>query len=98
MLKLIHAFDMNYDNVLEYYHSFAQTDYSDIESYAVMHVIYGEKEYIDYIFNYCNDLYYLVDDANEEYIIGFGVIIDSKVLDCHKNYDVGKWKGCRFLK
>ena len=89
MLKLIHAFDMNYENVLEYYNSFEITNYSDVECHAIKQVVNGQQKYIDYIFNCSTNLYYLVDDDNEDYIIGFGSIQDTKIYDCHKNYDAG---------
>ena len=89
MLKLIHAFDMNYENVLEYYKSFKENNYDDIESFSIKQVVYGELKYIEHLMNYEKELYFLVDEKDENYIIGFGLINDSNILDCHKFYDIG---------
>lgn len=88
MLKLIHAFNMNFENVLEYYNSFAVNKYKDINNYAIRLVKEGKEKYYDYITTHekIEVIYYLVDSSNENYIIGFGSIEDSKILDYHEEY------------
>ena len=86
MLKLIHAYDMNFINVLEYYKSFCVNNYKDVNLYAIRLVANGEQEYLDWIQNSNTDIYYLIDTNNEKYILGFGSIEDSKILNYHKEY------------
>ena len=47
MLRLIHAFDMNYESVLEYYNAFE--DKTDINNYSIEKVKDGKDAYFDYI-------------------------------------------------
>ncbi len=85
MLKLVHAFDMNFSNVKNYYDSF-EDKWHDLNCYAINHVENGIQSYFKYISTFEPNLYYLVDDDNPNYIIGFGTIEDSKILDYHKYY------------
>lgn len=85
MLKLVHASDMNFDNVKDYYDSF-EDKWGDLNCYAITLVVNGPQYYFDYINVYERNLYYLVDDENPNYIIGFGTIEDSMILNYHKSY------------
>ena len=85
MLKLVHAFDMNFNNVKNYYDSF-EDKWHDLNCYAITLVVNGVQSYFEYISTYEPNLYYLIDDENPDYIIGFGAIEDSKILDYHKDY------------
>ena len=71
MLKLIHAFDMDFSSVLEYYNSF-EDKWHDLNCYAITKVKDGTEKYFDYISEM--NLYYLVDDVNPDYIIGYGSV------------------------
>lgn len=84
MLILIHAFDMPFSNVQEYYNSFALK--KDFNSYAISLVNKGAEQYFKWIYAYEKNMYYLVDDSNPNYIIGFGVIKYSKSLDYHSDW------------
>lgn len=85
MLKLVHAFEMNFNNVKNYYDSF-EDKWRDLNCYAITHVVNGAQSYFDYIYTYKPNLYYLVDDENSDYIIGFGTIEDSGIINYHKDY------------
>ncbi len=85
MLKLIHANDMNFNSVKNYYDSFTDK-WKDLNCYAISHAQYGPNEYFDFVNTYENNLFYLVDEDKEDYIIGFGTIEDAKILDYHKDY------------
>lgn len=85
MLKLVHASDMNFDNVKNYYDSF-EDKRGDLNCCAITQVVNGAQSYFDYINNYEPNLYYLVNDENPDYIIGYGAIEDSMILNYHKPY------------
>lgn len=85
MLQLVHAMNMNFNNVKEYYNSFVDK-WRDLNCFAIMCVENGMQSYFDYINIYEKNLYYLVNDENPDYIIGFGTIEDSGILDYHKSY------------
>lgn len=85
MLKLIHAVDMNLNSVKEYYDSF-ENPWREIGCYAITKINSSEEEYLRYLFEDEKHLYYLIDDNNPNYIIGFGSIEDSYILDYHKSY------------
>ncbi len=76
MLKLIHALDMNFNSVKNYYDSFIDK-YSDLNCYAITQIVEGKKSYFDYIAIYEKNLYYLINENNPTYIIGFGTIKDT---------------------
>ena len=86
MLKLVHAFDMKFENVLEYYNSFAINNYKDVNNFAISLVSEGKEKYYDWITKYEDEIYYLVDSSNENYIIGYGSIEDDELLDYYKEY------------
>lgn len=86
MLTLIHSFDMPYENVLEYHNAFACTNYSDINCYAIRLTSISKKRYFDWLSRYGDGMYYLVDDTNPNYIIGFGSFEDSSAIDFHEEY------------
>ena len=83
MLKLISAFDMDYQNVLNYYNTFINMDYNDFNCFAISLVGLGEDKYFNWIYKYNNNIFYLVDSMDENDIIGYGSIVDSKILNCH---------------
>lgn len=85
MLKLVHAFDMNFDSVKDYYNSF-EDKWFDLNCYAISCVENGFKAYFDEVSMYDPNLYYLIDDEKPNYIIGYGSIENSKVLDYHLSY------------
>lgn len=85
MLKLIHAFDMNAESVQKYYNSF-EDKLEELNSYTISLINKDNKEYFNYILNWDQNLYYLVNDKNPGYIIGFGSIEASGVLNYHKDY------------
>ena len=87
MLKLIHAFDMNTKNVYEYYKSF-NNEKNDINCYAIT-LINNPYEYYNYVKRYENNLFYLVDSENENYIIGFGTINEEIYNNNHVVIDTG---------
>jgi len=85
MLKLIHASNMDYNNVKNYYDSF-KDKWKDLNCYAISIVKESPQAYFDYISKYEPNLYYLIDDEHPEYIIGFGSIEDSNIINYHKSY------------
>ena len=85
MLKLVHAMDMEFQNLKNYYDSFGG-DKIDLNCYAIAQVENGPQKYFDYFINSELNLYYLVKDENPNYIIGFGTIEDSEILNYHKDY------------
>ena len=83
MLKLINAHNKDIESVLEYYNS-----YKDKENnlcYAINTIQYGINVYLDWIINYEDNLYYLINDKKPNYIIGYGTIEDSDLIDYHNN-------------
>lgn len=85
MLKLIHALDTDFNNVVNYYNSF-EDKWHDLNCYAITKVEEGYKKYFDYITNFEPDLYFLIDDQNPNYIIGYGSIEDTKIINYHLSY------------
>ena len=85
MLKLVHAFNMDFDNVKNYYDSF-EDKWTDLNCYAINLVTDGLQSYFAYINIYERNLYYLINDKNPNYIIGFGTIEDSVILDYHEDF------------
>ena len=83
MLRLIHSFDVCYNNVRDYYNSFTDK-WKDLNSYLIYCVQFGEEKYIHALENYGKNFYYLVDDENPNYIIGCG-----KITDYGDNIDTG---------
>ena len=84
MLKLVPAMEMDFSSVLDYYNSFG--DNKDFNSYAIWTVFQGPQEYFDYLAWMEEKFYYLIDDMNPSYIIGYGSIDDSAILDYHKEH------------
>ena len=85
MLKLIHAFDMQFYSVREYCCSF-EDKWKDLNSFAILMSEQGMDEYYKWIYEYEKDMYYLVDDSNPTYIIGYGSFEDSRILNYHLHY------------
>jgi len=85
MLVLIHALDVPFNDVLDYYNSFTDK-WNDLNCYAITKVEKGSNEYFEYINSSENNLYYLIDDEKPNYIIGYGSIEDSFILNYHKDY------------
>jgi RimJ/RimL family protein N-acetyltransferase len=84
MLKLIHANDMKFNNV-EVYVNFFDDKWRDLNCYALSLVPAGIERYIDALV-YEKNLFFLVDDSNEDDIIGFGTIEDSNILNYHEDF------------
>lgn len=82
MLKLISALDMNYKSVKDYDKSYLKTP--SFACYAVVVSRRGAKEYYDYVKTYNPNMYYLVNDNNPDYILGYGDIEDG-TIDYHSN-------------
>lgn len=89
MLKLIHSLDMDLKNVLEYYNYFVENNYKDINSYIIRKIGNSEKEYFKQIETNEEELYYLVDSSDENYIIGYGRIKDYKWISDIGNISYG---------
>ena len=89
MLKLISAFDMDYQSVLNYYNTFINMGYNDFNCYAISLVGLGEDKYFNWIYEYGSNIFYLVDSMDENDIIGYGSINDYKILNCHTWYNIG---------
>ena len=89
MLKLVHAFDMNFKSVLDYYNSFAVNEYKDVNCYAIRMVNRGEEEYFDWLVKHEKAIFYMIDTNNEKYIIGYGSIKYSEMIDYYKEYNPG---------
>ena len=85
MLKLVHALDMNYDSVVDYYNAF-EDKCSDLNNYAITKIKYGKEKYYKYIIKYEELMFYLVDTENENYILGYGSIEDSPEFDFHEDF------------
>lgn len=95
MLKLVNIYDMKVENVKEYYSAF-EDKWRDLYNYTIYHIGLSDKDYYDYLeykeykknldYSYGNYLYYLIDEKNPDYIIGFGSIENSKILDYHEEY------------
>ena len=81
MLKLVSAFDMEYENVKEYYDSFDK-DYEsfrekreDINCDTIFRISESRESYFRMLRLEINpNLYYLINDEDPNYIIGFGSI------------------------
>ena len=74
MLKLVNAFDMPTRSVENYYVSFRNKD--EINCLYIIDIAFGPKNYLDSITKdqHREILFYLVDDQNPEYILGFSDI------------------------
>lgn len=59
MLKLVHALDISFNYVLEYYDSFKNK--SEINSYTISTIVDSEDAYYERIIDSFEELYYLVD-------------------------------------
>lgn len=84
MLTLIHARDMSVFSVKNYYDSFS--DLNDLNSYAIKLIDKDINKYLRWVYEYEKNMYYLVDNKNLNYIIGYGTFHDSKILNYHKRY------------
>lgn len=73
MLQLINAINTNYKSVSNYYRSF-KYNMDELNSYALSLLGKSKKSYLDYIMYIEKDLYFLIDDNNPDYIIGYGCI------------------------
>lgn len=85
MLKLVHALDMDIVCVKDYYDSF-EDKWKDLNCFAISLLGKSAENYINWVNEYEKNLYYLVDDKNPKYIIGYGSFKDSDILDYHKYY------------
>ena len=83
MLKLVHALDIPFNYVLEYYDSFKNK--SEINSYTISTIVDSEDAYYERIIDSFEELYYLVDEECQNCIIGFCSIENSGFLDYHKD-------------
>lgn len=85
MLKLIHAMDVNIESVREYYDCF--DGLKDLNCFTIVNAKLSPENYFTEISDPDRPLYYLIDDDNPNYIIGFGSI--DAFFDCHQYIDVG---------
>lgn len=83
MLKLIPAIDMNFDSVVDYYNSFDKKQRDEINSFTIRSVEDGKDKYFALVTYSYENIYYLIDDSNINYIIGFGSIENSGLKDYH---------------
>lgn len=86
MLKLISAFDVNFESVQEYYNSIKN---KEDNCKAINLVPQGIFVYQSFLSFDSTLLYYLVNDDNPGYILGFGTIFNSKMIDFHNRFDLG---------
>lgn len=82
MLKLVRALDIPFESVIEYYDSFK--DKREVNSFTISTVVDGEDEYFDRVVDSFEILYFLVDNQNPSFIIGFGSIENSGFINYHK--------------
>lgn len=88
MLKLVHVLDMNYKSVVNYDRSYLKTP--SFACYAVVISRSGIKEYYEYVKKYNPNMYYLIDDTNPDYILGYGDILNDPDIDYHlPDYNIG---------
>lgn len=80
MLKLIHALDINVNSVIDYYESFLNK--TEINCFAIGMLEISKKAYFDFVAKQEQNLYYLVEETNKEYVIGMGKLQN---LDKSKN-------------
>lgn len=88
MLKLVHALDMDIVCVKDYYNSFENKS-QDLNSFAISLLSRGLASYSTWIKHFEKNFFYLVDDKNPKYIIGYGSFEDSWGKDYNNNLDVG---------
>lgn len=81
MLRLVPAIDMKFSSVLEYYNSFKNK--GDINSFTICSIRDGMDKYFELVAHSYETLFYLVDNSNPNYIIGFGSIDNSSIRDYH---------------
>jgi len=84
VLKLVNAHSVDYDVVKEYYDSYENKN--QLNSYALKCVKEGKEKYFSMLSEYEKYSYFLIDEDNPKYIIGFGSIEDSGVFDFHEEY------------
>ena len=80
MLKLVHALEMNPNNVFDYYKAFANK--KDIQCFSVTLIEKGVNVYFDYLIHKEQNVFYLIEESNPNYIIGVGKLQN---LDKPKN-------------
>lgn len=86
VLKLVHAIDMDFSCVKEFYSSYATSSRRDVGCYAIYLSDDGPEKYFSYMELHEPHLYYLVDDENPNYILGYGTIEDSVILNYHLDF------------
>ena len=77
MLKLISALEADIKSVKDYDKSYLKSP--QFACYAVVTSRSGANTYYEYVSNYNPNMYYLVDDANPDYILGYGDIEDGSI-------------------
>lgn len=85
MLILVHALDMDITNVKDYYNSFEDKE-EDLNCFAITLLNKGAKSYLTWIKHYEKNFYYLIDNKNPKYIIGYGKFKDLSTIDNYENY------------
>lgn len=87
MLKLVHALDMNIESVINYYNAF--TNKKDINCFAILLIEMGRNIYFDYIYKEEPYLFYLVEENNPNYIIGYGKLQNIEKTKNDPKLDTG---------
>lgn len=82
MLSLISALEANIKSVKDYDKSYIKSP--QFACYAVVSSRSGAKTYYDYVSEYNPNMYYLIDDSNPDYILGYGDIEDG-TINYHSN-------------
>ncbi len=89
MLKLVHYLEMNLNSVKNYNDN---CDFKSIDSdIGIMQIDNGPQKYYDWMSQYDPYFYYLVDDINPTYILGYGNIhsLDLKNdIEGHISYGI----------
>ena len=88
MLKLVDVLDMKYDDIVELYNYYQSIGCKNYD-YSFFEIDNGEEEYYKYVVYPGCYKYFLVDDSNDNYIIGYGKINDFKDVDYHNVCDTG---------
>lgn len=86
MLQLISALDVSYNAVLDYYNAFKDRKL-ELNSFAIILINEGYAKYIEWIekyeVNYKKRMFFLINNEEPDYLIGFGSIEHSNIQKHH---------------